>query len=78
MIWIKVDDIILIHSRIIKATGGVDGLRDSSGLEAALAAPFRHLEEKICFLQTWRRLQDWGLDEHLTARLLMEINASEP
>lgn len=41
MIWIEVEDAILIHSRIIQATGGIDGLRDRNGLEAALAAPFQ-------------------------------------
>lgn len=41
MIWVSADDVILIHSRIIKMTGGIDGLRDRSGLEAALAAPMQ-------------------------------------
>lgn len=39
MIWIEAGDVILIHSRIIQATGGIDGLRDRASLEAALAAP---------------------------------------
>ena len=41
MIWIDVEDVILIHTRIIQATGGIDGLRDRASLEAALAAPFQ-------------------------------------
>ena len=41
MIWIKVEDVILIHSRIIQVTGGMDGLRDRAGLEASLAAPLQ-------------------------------------
>ena len=41
MIWITTDDIILIHSRIIKGSGGLDGLRDCAGLEAAIAAPMQ-------------------------------------
>lgn len=41
MIWITTDDIILIHSRIIKGSGGLDGLRDRAGLEAAIAAPMQ-------------------------------------
>ena len=28
MIWIKSEDVILIHSKIIHSTGGIDGLRD--------------------------------------------------
>lgn len=35
------EDVILIHSRVIAASGGMDGLRDRAGLEAALAAPFQ-------------------------------------
>lgn len=49
MIWVTVDDIILIHSRIIQVTGGIDGLRDRSGLEAALAAPFQTFGGKDLF-----------------------------
>ena len=26
MIWIEVEDVILIHSRIIQVTGGIDGV----------------------------------------------------
>ena len=37
MIWITADDVIMIHSRIIQVTGGIDGLRDRAGLEAAIA-----------------------------------------
>lgn len=41
MIWISAEDIILIHSRVIQGSGGLDGLRDSDGLEAAIAAPMQ-------------------------------------
>ena len=41
MIWITADDVIMIHSRIIQVTGGIDGLRDRAGLEAAIAAPLQ-------------------------------------
>ena len=41
MIWISVEDVILIHSRVIQGSGGLDGLRDSAGLEAAIAAPMQ-------------------------------------
>lgn len=49
MIWVTVDDIILIHSRIIQVTGGIDGLRDRSGLEAALAVPLQTFGGKDLF-----------------------------
>ena len=41
MIWVTADDVILIHSRIIEVSGGIGGLRDRSGLEAAVAAPLQ-------------------------------------
>lgn len=41
MIWVTADDVILIHSRIIQTTGGIEGIRDRAGLEAAVAAPLQ-------------------------------------
>lgn len=41
MIWISAEDILLIHSRVVEGSGGLDGLRDSAGLEAAIAAPMQ-------------------------------------
>ena len=41
MIWISTEDILLIHSRVIEGSGGLDGLRDQNGLEAAIAAPMQ-------------------------------------
>lgn len=41
MIWVSADDVIALHSKIIKKTGGIDGVRDRSGLEAAVAAPLQ-------------------------------------
>lgn len=41
MIWISAEVILLIHSRVIEGSGGLDGLRDSAGLEAAIAAPMQ-------------------------------------
>ena len=37
MIWVSADDVIALHSKIIKKTGGID----RSGLEAAVAAPLQ-------------------------------------
>lgn len=36
MIWVTTEDVILIHNRIIQGSGGLDGLRDRTGLEAAI------------------------------------------
>lgn len=41
MIWISAEDILLIHSRVIEGSGGLDGLRDRNGLEAAIFAPMQ-------------------------------------
>lgn len=41
MIWVSADDVIALHSKIIKKNGGIDGVRDRSGLEAAVAAPLQ-------------------------------------
>lgn len=41
MIWIEVEDIILIHSKIIQKSGGIDGIRDRGCLESAVAAPMQ-------------------------------------
>ena len=41
MIWVSADDVIALHSKIIKKTGGIDGVRDRSGFEAAVAAPLQ-------------------------------------
>ncbi|MBR2222773.1 MAG: type II toxin-antitoxin system death-on-curing family toxin [Christensenellaceae bacterium] len=41
MIWTNAEQIIAIHSKVTGKTGGLDGLRDMSGLESALAAPMQ-------------------------------------
>ncbi len=41
MIWTNAKQIIAIHSKVTGKTGGLDGLRDMSGLESALAAPMQ-------------------------------------
>lgn len=37
MIWITAEDVIAIHSKIVQIVGGIDGIRDCAGLEAAIA-----------------------------------------
>ena len=49
MIWITADDVIMIHSRVIQSSGGIDGLRDRAGLEAAIAAPLQSFGGKDLF-----------------------------
>ena len=46
MIWISAEDVILIHSRVIEGSGGLDGRRDRGGLEAAVSAPMQTFDGK--------------------------------
>ena len=46
MIWISAEDVILSHSRVIEGSGGLDGLRDRDGLEAAVSAPMQTYDGK--------------------------------
>ena len=48
---ISVQQALLIHEIAIEKFGGSSGLRDKSGLESALARPFRHLAGKNYMLQ---------------------------
>lgn len=41
MIWITVEDVIRLHSQVIQATGGLDGIRDLNVLESAVCAPLQ-------------------------------------
>lgn len=44
MIWVTAEDVIAIHSHIIQTTGGLDGIRDLAGLEAAVSAPLQSFD----------------------------------
>ena len=55
MIWIGVEDIILIHSKIIQKSGGIDGIRDRSCLESAVAAPMQSFGCQDLFPSMWKR-----------------------
>lgn len=59
MIWITTDDIILIHSHIIKGSGGLDGLRDRAGLEAAIAAPMQSFGGQDLFPSEIEKSASW-------------------
>ena len=41
IIWVNAEDVIAIHRRVVQTSGGLDGLRDRDGLEAAIAAPLQ-------------------------------------
>ena len=66
MIWISAEDVILIHSRVIEGSGGLDGLRDRDGLEAAVSAPMQTFDGKELYptdLEKIARL-GFGLASH--------------
>ena len=41
MIWLSKDQVLYLHSELIKATGGLDGLRDDNLLQSALLSPMQ-------------------------------------
>ena len=60
MIWVKTEDVIFIHRRIIQSTGGIDGLRDRAGLEAAIAAPLQSFAGQDFFLSDVEKIARLG------------------
>ncbi len=41
MVWITLEQIIELHTLILKRSGGLDGIRDKGSLESAVAAPLQ-------------------------------------
>lgn len=41
MVWITLEQIIELHTLILKRSGGLDGVRDKGSLESAVAAPLQ-------------------------------------
>ena len=41
MIWLSKDQVLYLHSELIKSTGGLDGLRDNNLLQSALLSPMQ-------------------------------------
>jgi death-on-curing protein len=46
MITLSKEQIILLHARLIKETGGTDGIRDNGLLDSALSSPYHGFEGK--------------------------------
>ena len=49
MIKLTQDQILMLHSELISATGGTDGVRDLGLLSSALNAPFQQFENTDLF-----------------------------
>jgi len=60
MIWISAEDILLIHSRVIEGSGGLDGLRDRNGLEAAIAAPMQTFDGQELYPSDIEKIARFG------------------
>lgn len=61
MIWIAADDVIALHSRVIQTSGGIDGLRDRAGLEAAaIAAPLQAFGGQDLFPSMFEKIARLG------------------
>ena len=60
MIWITADDVIQIHSRVIQRSGGMDGLRDCAGLEAAVSAPMQSFGGQDLYSTTVEKIARLG------------------
>ena len=46
MIKLSKEQVILLHGRLIEATGGSNGIRDDGMLDSALANPFQSFEDE--------------------------------
>ncbi|MEE0887034.1 MAG: Fic family protein, partial [Treponema sp.] len=46
MILISKEQVLKIHSSLIKETGGIDGVRDENLLDSALNSPFQTFDSK--------------------------------
>ena len=60
MIWINAEDVIFLHTQVIRQTGGLDGIRDRAGLEAALAAPLQSFGGQELFPSTVEKIARLG------------------
>lgn len=49
MIWLTKEQVIRLHSELIAATGGLDGLRDENLLQSALLSPMQTYDSKELF-----------------------------
>jgi len=74
MIWVTVEDVIAVHSRIIKASGGLDGIRDRNSLEAAVNAPLQTFAGFDLFETDLAKIARIGLDWPPIMPFLMVTN----
>ncbi|MCD6508108.1 type II toxin-antitoxin system death-on-curing family toxin [Candidatus Poribacteria bacterium] len=56
MNWITLEELILIHERVIDETGGVHGITNPGELEMALSRPFITFGRKEMFPDLWSKV----------------------
>ena len=56
MNWITLEALLLIHERVIAATGGVPGVISPGGLEVALSRPFASFSGQEVFPNLWDKV----------------------
>ena len=56
MNWITLEEILIIHEQVIKATGGLHGVVNLGGLETALARPFTTIGGQELFPDLWSKV----------------------
>lgn len=56
MNWITLEELALIHERVIEETGGVHGITNPGGLESALARPFTAFGGEELFPDLWSKV----------------------
>ena len=52
MIRLSKEQVILLHERLIEATGGSNGVRDEGMLDSALANPFQSFGDQELYTTT--------------------------
>ncbi len=56
MIWLSKEQIIYLHSELIKETGGLDGVRDERLIDSAAASPFLTFDSADMFPSIYEKV----------------------
>ena len=54
------DQIVLLHSQLIKEIGGMEGIRDEGLLDSAILSPFQSFDGKELTRPSWKKEHDWA------------------
>ncbi|MFR2154500.1 MAG: hypothetical protein ACLS48_07520 [[Eubacterium] siraeum] len=73
MIKLTKEQVVSIHSSLIKASGGTDGVRDDGLLESALESPFQTFDGHDLIRQLYRKRRESDIRWFQIIRLSTEI-----